>query len=709
MDGIEGAIMQRNSLQPLVLVSALVLALAGAAARQAGAQPHVPRSGANLVENASVIGADGWSLDGEAYYDDAVSRSGGSGSLRIDLTYPDAGVTSGLIPVEPGRTYTFAVYMRVEEWPNLASIFVGAYDASGSWSVNLPGSRQLTTGPDLWQESVILVTPGSGHAYVRLRVIKTGPPRLTAPVWVDDFYFGDGVGFEQPPSPKQPFDGTATRLDELGNFEVFREGAWVPFFPFCICTDGRREDWSVYAEAGFNCNTWASGNSAITKGQEAGLMSSLQLGQYLSYNGWAYMDFADLADWIESIHTEGLTGSVLMYYFDNETYQYYNESNPLEMWEAARTGLETVDTAERAVNGGLRLWPRYMLAGNEGMARGYAGLVEIVGDYIGGDETGGADGAPEGLEILDNVEGQTATLLGQINPTQTAGTMRVAIYRIVIGGGKGWSFWRDISPDAPDRDDYLAYGVVPIEESEWFTALPVIRDEIEQLLPVIREPHWTGWSVTADAASIAVGTRDHDAEGYVIAVNEASSAVTATLTIEGLPYAPVSVLDYFSGAEAAELSGSSFTIALEGHGTAVVRLVSPAGPDTEPPTVPTDLAAMAVSTTQIALSWTASTDDVAVTGYRIYRDGEEVATSTEPAYTDGGLWPRTTYTYEVSAFDAAGHESARSEPASAMTWDTEPDADGATDAVYDDLGPGDGDDEGQETDGSSGCGCAIAG
>jgi hypothetical protein len=691
-----------------VFAAALLAAAMAAAPGRADAQPHMPRSGPNLVENPSVSGVDGWSPDGEAYYDDAVSRSGGSGSLRIDLPYPDAGVSSSLIPVEPGRTYTFAVYIRVAEWPAIASIFVGAYDASGSWVVNLPGSRQLTTGPDLWQESVILVTPQSGHAFVGLRVVKDDAPRPAASVWVDDFYFGEGVGFEQPPSPKQALDGTATRVDELGNFEVLRDGAWVPFFPFCICTDGYRDDWSVYAEAGFNCDTWASANSSIVKGQEAGLMSSLQLGQYLSYSGWAYRDFADLAAWIESIQAEGLTSSVLMYYFDNESYQDYDESNPLDMWDAAKEGLETVDATERAVNGGERLWPRYMLMGNEGMARAYSGLVDIVGDYIGGSETGGADGGPGGLEILDNVEGQTATLMGQINPPQTAGSMRVSLYRMVIGGGKGWSFWRDIAPDSPDREAYEVYGVVPIEETDWFAVLPVIRDEIEQLLPVIREPHWTAWSVTADDTSIALGTRDHDAEGYLILANRQEAPVTSTLTLEGLPYEAASVLDYFTGAGVATLTGSSFTVTLEGQATAVYRLVNPAGPDSEPPTVPTDLEALAVSSTEIDLSWTASTDDVAVTGYRIYRDGDPAGTSTGTTYSDTGLSPLTTYTYEVSAYDAAGHESARSLPASATTLDVDAPVDGPGDAVSDDAGPADGGEEEGGAGGSSGCGCAVA-
>ena len=48
--------------------------------------------------------------------------------------------------------------------------------------------------------------------------------------------------------------------------------------------------------------------------------------------------------------------------------------------------------------------------------------------------------------------------------------------------------------------------------------------------------------------------------------------------------------------------------------------------DTTPPSVPTVLTATAVSTTQINLSWTASTDNVGVSGYKIFRNGTQVAT-----------------------------------------------------------------------------------
>jgi chitodextrinase len=89
--------------------------------------------------------------------------------------------------------------------------------------------------------------------------------------------------------------------------------------------------------------------------------------------------------------------------------------------------------------------------------------------------------------------------------------------------------------------------------------------------------------------------------------------------------------------------------------------------DTESPTAPTNLLATAISSSQINLSWTASTDNVGVTGYKIYRNGSQIGTSAATSYSDSGLTASTTYSYTVSAFDAAGNNSIQSSSASATT------------------------------------------
>jgi hypothetical protein len=70
---------------------------------------------------------------------------------------------------------------------------------------------------------------------------------------------------------------------------------------------------------------------------------------------------------------------------------------------------------------------------------------------------------------------------------------------------------------------------------------------------------------------------------------------------------------------------------------------------------------------RINISWTASTDNVGVTGYKVFRNGGYVGSSATTSYSDGGLAPNTGYTYTVSAYDAQSNESAQSTGAGATT------------------------------------------
>ncbi|MET0779390.1 MAG: PQQ-dependent sugar dehydrogenase, partial [Candidatus Saccharimonadales bacterium] len=89
--------------------------------------------------------------------------------------------------------------------------------------------------------------------------------------------------------------------------------------------------------------------------------------------------------------------------------------------------------------------------------------------------------------------------------------------------------------------------------------------------------------------------------------------------------------------------------------------------DVSAPTVPSGLTATPAGSTQVDLTWAASTDNVGVTGYRIYRNGAQVGTSLIPSYQDTGLNASTTYGYTVSAYDTAGNNSAQSPAVSTAT------------------------------------------
>ena len=97
-------------------------------------------------------------------------------------------------------------------------------------------------------------------------------------------------------------------------------------------------------------------------------------------------------------------------------------------------------------------------------------------------------------------------------------------------------------------------------------------------------------------------------------------------------------------------------------------------PDTTPPTAPTSLVTTVASSSQINLSWTASTDNVGVTGYKVERcqgaacsNFAQIATPTATSFNDTGLTASTSYSYRVRATDAEGNLSTFSGPSTAMT------------------------------------------
>ena len=89
--------------------------------------------------------------------------------------------------------------------------------------------------------------------------------------------------------------------------------------------------------------------------------------------------------------------------------------------------------------------------------------------------------------------------------------------------------------------------------------------------------------------------------------------------------------------------------------------------DTQAPSIPASLRAQAVSSSQINLTWNASTDTVGVTGYRIFRSSTQIGTATGTAYSNTSLSALTAYSYTVSAYDAAGNVSGQSAAASTTT------------------------------------------
>jgi hypothetical protein len=270
--------------------------------RDVSSPPHVRRQGENLLLNPSVNTEANWSFLRDAEYDATASQTDdGSGSIRLLTPLPDVSMAlSDLIAVQPGKLYTYGFYFKTENGPTYVGAQISLHDANRKFIRNDGGGLGGTTRDGEWEEFALPFSVPEGVAYIGCQAFKGENTKPGGVVWADDFYLGEGLGLDQPPAPKKPFDGALVRVDALGNFEVKQGDEWTPFFPLCMYSDNYR-DWLVYSRQGWNTIMWTGAASQVRPAREAvsefnpdGMMAGFQIAQYAGKGGWAYNDLDDL-------------------------------------------------------------------------------------------------------------------------------------------------------------------------------------------------------------------------------------------------------------------------------------------------------------------------------------------------------------------------------------------------------------------------------
>jgi PQQ-dependent dehydrogenase (s-GDH family) len=120
-----------------------------------------------------------------------------------------------------------------------------------------------------------------------------------------------------------------------------------------------------------------------------------------------------------------------------------------------------------------------------------------------------------------------------------------------------------------------------------------------------------------------------------------------------------------------------YVVALDqaGNNTASssIEVITTEAPDLQAPTAPTNLSAAAITGTSLILNWTASTDNVGVAGYDVFRNNVKINTAlvTGTSYNVTGLTNATSYSFYVKALDDAGNASTNSNTLNVTTPDTQ--------------------------------------
>jgi glucose/arabinose dehydrogenase len=152
------------------------------------------------------------------------------------------------------------------------------------------------------------------------------------------------------------------------------------------------------------------------------------------------------------------------------------------------------------------------------------------------------------------------------------------------------------------------------------------------------------------AATDNIGVTGYDVYQNGVKINVANITATS-YNVTGL--LPATTYGYYVKAKDAAGNQSANSNTLN---------VTTGSPDVIPPSAPTNLQSSIITQTTFTLKWTAATDNIAVTGYDVYKDGVKIngALVTTTTYNVTGLTTATTYSMTVKAKDAAANESAAS-------------------------------------------------
>ncbi len=172
----------------------------------------------------------------------------------------------------------------------------------------------------------------------------------------------------------------------------------------------------------------------------------------------------------------------------------------------------------------------------------------------------------------------------------------------------------------------------------------------------------TNVNLSWSGATDNVGVTNYLVYRYVTSAGSGSAAVIATLG---------NVSSYGDTSVVGNTGYSYYVVAKDGAGntspnSTTKSVTTPTPPDTTKPSTPTNATVSAASSTQVNLSWTASTDagGSGLAGYNIYRNGSKlnsglIAAVANPTYGDGTVKANTTYSYTIEAVDGAGNLSTK--------------------------------------------------
>ena len=535
--------------------------------------PHTP-SGApvSMSYDPTFETTTGISLGYGSTFDAAVSRSG-TRSIRMQSMGNSFSLYSA--DVQEDKWYLISGYMKIDTPPPrpITNIFIQAYRSNGTWVYNAADYTFSITKTGEWEEFLIpvYIQRGKGVSALKINFRYKGMPRSTlftgAKIWIDDVKVlavedSSKVDGYEAPRPRVPFDGEKVRIDSLGNWEIKKGGKWEPFFPLIVYPDFQDSDWSKYKQKGFNTVSQIGYPGVAQKAINAGLYWMWDITSYLYFpsNNPPSNNVALLESSFQNFASQTDFNGMIGYYWDNED---------LDEWDVVREITDKIKVLDRARSSlNKRSFPIYMnskhMAANPMYMNDNYSFIDLQGCYINPLTTpfNGQYGPEWPMFVMASKMQhlRSPVGIGIINVPQEGDYLEPFIFAGIARGMRGFAFWRD-----------TFNGQFAIESRAWWSNFDKTAQKIERMMPLIRTPLYTSWdyssSIPEKEDTLVIGKRTLRGKKHLIIASFSDTTQTPTFTFQE----PISkVWDYFSGEVLATPSGTSFSLSIGAHQTAVV-------------------------------------------------------------------------------------------------------------------------------------------
>ena len=479
---------------------------------------------------------------------------------------------------------------------------------------NIETIRAINSKADTWQEQhLIFKTPVDAGKIVfsftnNLEYEKGDLPYLCDdcdcasnnadcwPILIDDFYLGEGISFKGESIKKQSFKNADSNvhIDEYGNVEILDDGIWKAFFPLMIYQTHQRDQakypsnphhsvlylgepddptddgYRLYGQMGFNTSAWSRTVADIEALLEGGL-------DFVNFDITSYCKEWDkkgsytvdkLITDINAVRDAGLEDRILFYYHDNEL-----SLHQVEWHELLRT-LRSITSK-----------PIYQLNGYPGNTANYYNeecqLIDVSGTYVT-DKEGFHN---RRFSILDHQSNMGVPAIiaqhTQISPNPKSGGHdmhpRPIVYAAIANGARGYGYFMDVPIRDLDGDgnvtEYDRSG--DIRFASWKADFPNIACEVNNMLPIIRMPHWTPWKVQSSNDKVDLGTREYKGYPYLFIANSSGDIQTVELDLKDLGILHSEVVDYNSGEKLTSIVNCKLKITLAKDEGRLLKILNP--------------------------------------------------------------------------------------------------------------------------------------